>query len=111
MALLASWLVLLCTASALLSPTGDGVRASEGDSVARGGPQCLWNGVCLPPTWPPNTDLNRSAVVPPYLSDGPPHTGSRPASVNVSIGRQLFVDDFLIENKSGVKTGPCFRTP
>eukprot|EP01043_Picozoa_sp_COSAG02_P010706 COSAG02_NODE_381_length_23450_cov_65.782493_22_plen_281_part_01 len=58
----------------------------------------LWNGICLPPSWPPNVELNRTVVVPPYLSS------MKPAAINCTVGRQLFVDDFLIQQSSGLRT-------
>lgn len=64
----------------------------------------LYNGIELPEVWPPNylgleyeeffnlTSLTWDAPMPvPYLADPPP-------VVPIDVGRQLFVDDFLIEN-------------
>eukprot|EP01043_Picozoa_sp_COSAG02_P037989 COSAG02_NODE_2895_length_7786_cov_3.419930_5_plen_330_part_00 len=60
--------------------------------------ELLWNGVCLPPSWPPNNELNRTVVVPAYLST------MKPAAINCTVGRQLFVDDFLTQHSSGLQT-------
>ena len=63
----------------------------------------LWNGICQPTAeWPPNEPLTRSVQSPAYLKTKPRH-------INVSIGRQLFVDDFLIQNSSGLRT--VFHSP
>ncbi len=59
----------------------------------------LYNGIELPESWEayardPNSD---EVVTPPYLTskdDG----GYRPDVIDVTVGRQLFVDDFLIES-------------
>jgi hypothetical protein len=56
--------------------------------------QTLYNGIVLPDEWPPRlsdfpTSVDREPTVPPYLS-------SPPAVIRIDVGRQLFVDDFLI---------------
>lgn len=52
----------------------------------------LYNGIELPDIWPPDYgDPTRAPMPVPYL-DHPP------AVIPIDIGRQLFVDDFLIEN-------------
>jgi hypothetical protein len=54
----------------------------------------LYNGVRLTDPWPPRRiGLPAAPVLPPYLVD-------RPAVVPIDLGRQLFVDDFLIEETS-----------
>jgi len=51
----------------------------------------LYNGIQLPTPWPPRRHgFARKPIPPPYLLD-------RPDVVPIDIGRQLFVDDFLIE--------------
>ena len=63
-------------------------------SFLRGGaPQnsTLYNGVTLPDVWPPrNIGINYDPMPLPYLIN-------RPAIVPIDLGRQLFVDNFLIE--------------
>jgi len=63
-------------------------------SFLRGGaPQnsTLYNGVTLPDVWPPrNIGMNYDPMPLPYLIN-------RPAIVPIDLGRQLFVDNFLIE--------------
>ncbi len=54
--------------------------------------ETLYNGIRLPSPWPPRADtLTLEPVVPPYLL-------SPPAVIPIEVGRQLFVDDFLIEH-------------
>src|SRR5215216_6082428 len=55
------------------------------------GAEVLYNGIKLPTPWPPyRTQLDRDVEVPPYLQQPP-------AVVPIDVGRQLFVDDFVIE--------------
>jgi hypothetical protein len=59
--------------------------------------ELLYNGIRLPKVWPPQIDFNSDEPMPvPYLKN-------RPKLVNIDIGRQLFVDDFLVE-KTDLKT-------
>jgi len=64
------------------------------DAPAQGSPrgELLYNGIRLPEVWPPrNVDPRDTAPMHvPYLE-------SRPAVVPIDVGRQLFVDDFLVE--------------
>lgn len=54
--------------------------------------EVLYNAIELPEAWPPSEvhELNREVQPVPYLKD-------RPEVVPINLGRQLFVDDFLIE--------------
>ena len=59
--------------------------------VACGG-QTLSNGIVLPDDWPPEIrHFSREPMPVPYLENPPP-------VVPIDLGRQLFVDDFLIES-------------
>ena len=54
----------------------------------------IYNGIKLPSQWPPTRSYSsdiRKGMTPFYLI-------SRPTTVNISVGRQLFVDNFLIES-------------
>jgi len=52
--------------------------------------ETLYNGITLPDTWPPQIDkLTREPMPVPYLEE-PPNV------IPIDVGRQLFVDDFLI---------------
>ena len=71
-------LVLLATCNAIVvadSPTGG---------------ELLYNGIRLPKEWPPQLRISREPMPVPYLE-------KRPAVVPIDVGRQLFVDDFLVE--------------
>lgn len=55
------------------------------------GQEVLYNGIVLPSPWPPyRQKLERALEFPPYLT-------KPPAVIPIDVGRQLFVDDFLIE--------------
>ena len=54
----------------------------------------LYNGITLPTPWPPiRAGLSDVPQRPPYVA-------SPPAVINIDVGRQLFVDDFLIEQST-----------
>lgn len=54
--------------------------------------ELLHNGIRLPRSWPPKIDWSGDA--PPRV----PYLENRPELVPIDVGRQLFVDDFLIES-------------
>ena len=56
----------------------------------------LYNGIVLPDKWPP--------VEPSDPQELPPYLVSPPKIIPIDVGRQLFVDDFLIENTSLKRT-------
>ncbi|HOX36634.1 MAG TPA: glycosyl hydrolase family 32 [Candidatus Brocadiia bacterium] len=59
--------------------------------MAKGKEERLYNGIVLPSEWPPlDNQLYREPKKPSYLI-------SPPKVIPIDIGRQLFVDDFLIE--------------
>ena len=56
--------------------------------------ELLYNGIRLPEIWPPReVAKDRSVKVVPYLQN-------IPSTLPIDVGRQLFVDDFLIESTS-----------
>jgi hypothetical protein len=62
----------------------------------------LYNGIVLPREWPPrlsefSTSTEKDPVVPPYLI-------SPPAVIPIDVGRQLFVDDFLVADTTLTRT-------
>ena len=77
--------------------------ASAAPLVAAGKPwsenrgERLYNGIVLPEEWPPQT-INPRDTAPMAV----PYLKSRPAVVPIDVGRQLFVDDFLVET-SGLR--------
>ena len=63
--------------------------AKEGETSGR---TVLYNGIELPETWPPRypVPVERKAMPLPYIDQ-------KPDPIIINVGRQLFVDDFLIE--------------
>jgi len=60
--------------------------------------EVLYNGVRLPSPWPPrDRELTREPMAVPYLE-------SPPAVIPIDVGRQLFIDDFLIEDTTLERT-------
>ncbi|MBY0493519.1 MAG: glycosyl hydrolase family 32 [Cyanobacteria bacterium] len=58
----------------------------------------LYNGITLGTPWPPRLQVpDEHPITPPYLV-------SPPATIPIDVGRQLFVDDFLIESTNMVRT-------
>lgn len=70
-----------------------GLAATIGASIQEvGAEETLYNGITLPATWPPRVEsLTLEPMSPPYLT-------SPPGVIPIGLGRQLFVDDFLIEH-------------
>jgi hypothetical protein len=56
--------------------------------------EILYNGIVLPAPWPP---MRRELTAEPHP---PPYLLSPPGTINIDLGRQLFVDDFLIGESS-----------
>jgi hypothetical protein len=66
------------------------VKKAEGTPKAAVG-ELLYNGIQLPAEWPPRIQQRGNQMLPvPYL-EHPPKV------IPIDVGRQLFVDDFLIE--------------
>ena len=66
-------------------------------ALAAGG-EILYNGIVLPEKWPPRIDpLNRAPLRAPYLDPQ-----NIPVAIPIDVGRQLFVDDFLVGSSTGV---------
>src|SRR4249920_3738850 len=60
--------------------------------------ELLYNGIRLPAVWPPRIkDVPAEPVVPDYLK-------SPPAVIPIDVGRQLFVDDFLVAETNLTRT-------
>lgn len=79
-------------AGAILAPLG--ARAFE---QARQG-EVLYNGITLGSPWPPRLQYpDDHPITPAYLADPP-------AIIPIDVGRQLFVDDFLIAETSLMRT-------
>ena len=89
----------MLTRRSFLHIAGAGLMASthQRTGIARSG-ETLYNGITLPATWPPQ--FRRAAdhpVQPPYLAEPP-------AVIPIDLGRQLFVDDFLIAHTNMSRT-------
>ncbi len=62
-------------------------------SLASAG-ETLYNGIVLPEEWPPQYEkITREPMPVPYLKNPP-------AVIPIDVGRQLFVDDFLVEEST-----------
>lgn len=60
--------------------------------------EALYNGIVLPSPWPPTNMVVAGEPMPvPYLTNPPP-------VIPIDVGRQLFVDDFLIESNTLKRT-------
>jgi len=63
-----------------------------------GASETLYNGIVLPEQWPPDYgEIKRDPMPVPYLDN-------RPQVIPIDVGRQLFVDDFLIETTTLQRT-------
>jgi hypothetical protein len=77
-------------------PIGTGIKSLSREGKARG--ELLYNGIRLPAIWPPRiTEPPREPETPPYLK-------TPPAVIPIDLGRQLLVDDFLIERTTLKRT-------
>src|SRR5579885_2874719 len=60
--------------------------------------EILYNGIRLTTPWPPHIgEVPREPVTPPYLK-------APPAVIPIDVGRQLLVDDFLVEQTTLTRT-------
>ena len=68
-----------------------GCVSSSNDKTVKEKGRTLHNGIVLPEQWPPSMidDGVRCEMSLPYISN-------KPTVISVNLGRQLFVDDFLI---------------
>lgn len=76
----------------MVFPAGTVVERYQGKPWGENRGELLYNGIRLPERWPPRhlNPKSREPRKPPYLE----HV---PAVIPIDVGRQLFVDDFLIE--------------
>lgn len=85
---------LVCVATTLVAASLGGAQRSSGDQES----QVLYNGLRLPSPWPPRAEgLTLEPMPLPYLA-------SPPDVIPIDVGRQLFVDDFLIEQTTLKRT-------
>lgn len=87
------------TRRAFLAATASVAFAKYGTQAdAQPARDVLYNGIALPHPWPPRRHhLSPTPARAPYLA-------SPPDVINIDVGRQLFVDDFLIEESSLYRT-------
>ena len=75
-----------------------------------GSGEVLYNGIRLPRQWPPRISLTKDTVarllVVPPTATAPdiPYLKNPPEVIPIDVGRQLFVDDFLIEKTDLLRT-------
>ena len=72
--------------------TREPTRSQESTKAAAQAGELLYNGIQLPSIWPPKD--RKLTLEPP---EKPPYLANPPAVIPIDVGRQLFVDDFLIE--------------
>src|SRR5579872_4196304 len=68
-----------------------------GTAVAQSGGQVLYNGIVMPQQWPPLAVPGQNYQLPTYITNPP-------AVIPIDVGRQLFVDDFLIQQTTMTRT-------
>ena len=75
------------------------MKADDTGSGAQAEGELLYNGIRLPASWPPRAmdPHSREPLPVPWLD-------SAPAVIPITVGRQLFVDDFLIERTTMRRT-------
>jgi hypothetical protein len=81
----------------LAACVGSGVMLLVGAAPAR--PETLYNGIVLPDEWPPRGTVLSQEPLP-----DPPYLKTPPAVIPIDVGRQLFVDDFLVEATTLTRT-------
>ncbi len=73
-------------------------RLASSATVAAETGELLYNGIRLPSSWPPHlAEIPRQPAVPAYLT-------SPPAVIPIDVGRQFFVDDFLVAQSTLTRT-------
>ena len=68
-----------------------------GNVTTVSGGQILYNGISMPVNFPPPTTPTQALRIPYYINNGP-------RVIPIDVGRQLFVDDFLIEQTTLSRT-------
>lgn len=83
--------ILTVVSPTLAPPPAPGQDAAPAKPAAAPSAEVLYNGIVLPTPWPPPETLPLEPVTPPYLVSPPP-------VIPIDVGRQLLVDDFLVES-------------
>jgi hypothetical protein len=66
------------------------------------GDEVLYNGIVLPSAWPPKVSWEDIKARKPIAQ--PPYLREPPAAIPIDVGRQLFVDEFLIDQSTLKRT-------
>ena len=95
---LASCALFVCLCGAIIGSAALAPSAHAQEADAAQGGETLYNGIRLPAVWPPRDRPTTYEPMPvPYL-DAPPTV------IPIDVGRQLFVDDFLVEDTTLERT-------
>jgi len=87
----------LKSSSVAVAAAAIGFRSSSSDAEEEKRGEQLYNGIRLPHPWPPRLEqLSREPMAVPYLQHPP-------TVIPIDVGRQLFFDDFLIENTTLIR--------
>ena len=86
---------LMVLPTALLFLVGAALAA---EATRPAGGEVLYNGIVLPQEWPPKLEAAPADPVTPYYLVSPPKR------IPIDVGRQLFVDEFLIESTTLART-------
>jgi hypothetical protein len=95
---LSSGLAVIGSVGALPRESSSAEPQGQSSATDTRGGQLLYNGIRLPDKWPPEVaweDIKARKPLP-----DPSYLQSPPAVVPIDVGRQLFVDDFLIEKST-----------
>ena len=82
----------------LLPPPSQKEKVPQAEACPGGGER-LYNNLCLPAEWPPRESYSRTPTKPP-----PP-----PVTIDISVGRQLFVDGWLTADTNATRTWHAAR--
>ena len=77
-------------------PPADSTGAAAATAAACAG-ELLHNGICLPERWPPRRNFSAGAQKGLIEPPRPSYLTAPPAVRDVSVGRSLFVDEFLLD--------------
>jgi hypothetical protein len=82
----------------ILALTVDIVSAGDSSVLKGTAGELLYNGIRLPAVWPPRDFKVGDELAP------PPYLKQVPKVIPIDVGRQLFVDDFLIASTTLTRT-------
>lgn len=92
----ARWIVFYAALLMYAQLSSSCAFAQDAGAAAKG--EVLYNGIQLPEVWPPrDLPVSRDPMPLPYLK-------TPPAVIPIDVGRQLFVDDFLVQETTLTRT-------